>query len=81
MTVRRGGREPDATVAHHNGRHTVQTRWREERIPQRLTVIVRVHIDEPRRDQQAIRVEHPLGATDIGSNRGDAAARYGDVSL
>ena len=45
-------READAAVAHDDRRHAVPAGRRQDRIPGRLTVVVRVHVDPARRDDQ-----------------------------
>ena len=45
-------READAAVAHHQRRDAVPARRRQHRVPGHLAVVVRVHVDPARRDQQ-----------------------------
>ena len=45
---RADGREPDAAVAHHDRGHAVAGRRLQSRVPRRLTVVVRVDVDEAR---------------------------------
>ena len=52
VLVGRGGREPDTAVAHHDRGDAVPARRREQRIPGDLAVEVRVHVDEPGRDDE-----------------------------
>ena len=55
--VRRGGREADAAVAHHDGGDTVPERRREQRVPGDLPVEVGVDVDEAGGDEQAVGVD------------------------
>ena len=48
-------READAAVAHDHGRDAVPRRRREQRVPGDLAVVVRVHVDPARGDEQARR--------------------------
>ena len=57
VTIGRGGCEADATVAHDRRRDAVPTRRGDERIPGHLCVVVRVGVDEARRQQQTVGVE------------------------
>ncbi len=45
-------RDREAAVAADHGRHAVQRRRRQTGIPQHLGVVVRVHVDEARRDHE-----------------------------
>ena len=45
------GGKSDAAVPHDDRRHAMPTRGREFFVPRRLSVIVRMHIDEARRDE------------------------------
>jgi hypothetical protein len=78
VAVRRGGREPDAAVAHDRGRDAVPARRRQHRIPRGLRVVVRVQIDEPGRDEQARSVDLTAPAPD-GADRRDAASVEGEI--
>ena len=50
------------------------------RIREQLQVGVRVHVDEPRADEEPVGVDHPLGRlVDQASDGGDPAARDADV--
>ena len=51
--------EPDPAIAEKDGRDTVPRRGCEDRVPCRLPVIMGVHIDSARRDQQTVGVDHP----------------------
>ena len=55
--IGRGRREADAAVAHDDGGDAVPGRRRHLRVPRRLAVIVRVDVDEARRDDLAGRVD------------------------
>ena len=64
------GRERDAAVAGDDRRHAVADRRRRQRIPVQLRVVVRVGVDEPRRDDAIVGVDDPPGrsareATDL----------------
>ncbi len=78
------GREADAAVAHHHGRHPVPAGGREQRVPGDLAVEVGVHVDESGRHQRAVGVDllvrelvdatdlgdDPVGDRDVGGARG-----------
>ena len=50
-------READAAVAHHDRRHAVLARRREQRVPGDLAVVVRVDVDEAGRDEEPVGVD------------------------
>ena len=58
LSARRG--EAHAAVAHRDRRDAVQRQRRDDRVPGDLTVEVRVDVDEPRRDDRALGVDHPM---------------------
>ena len=58
LGARRGDREP--AVARDHGGDAVEARRRERGIPEHLRVVVRVDVDEARRDDAVTGVEHPL---------------------
>ena len=63
-------READAAVAHHDRGDAVPARRRELRVPGGLAVVVRVHVDEAGRDQQAVGVDlSRAGAVDASRPR------------
>ena len=53
-------RHAHAAVAHDHGGHAVPRRAGQERVPGDLGVVVRVRIDEARRQDEAVGVDHPL---------------------
>ena len=58
LGARRRDREP--AVAGDDGRDAVEARRRERGIPEHLRVVVRVDVDEARRDDAVAGVEHPV---------------------
>ena len=56
-------REPHAAVAHDGRRDAVPRRRREQRVPRDLAVVVRVHVDPTRGDEQAVGVDLVAPAT------------------
>jgi hypothetical protein len=82
LAARPHWREADATVAHHHGGDAVPARRREQRVPGDLAVVVRVEVDEPGRDQQAVGVDdllrRPVGQR---ADLRDAPLVDGDVGL
>ena len=74
-------READAAIAHHRRGDAVPARGLQMRIPGRLAVIVRVDVDEARRDQQALGVDLLVGAAgDLADGR-DLAVLHRDVGF
>ena len=49
LFARSDGRKADAAITHHQSRDPMPCSRREQRIPSRLTIVVRVDIDEARR--------------------------------
>src|SRR5438132_5150324 len=80
--------EPDTSVAGDDGGDTVAGRRVEQFIPGGLAVVVRVHIDEPWRDEKTAgvddfaRVGHDAARTVArrAENIGDESSTYGDVA-
>src|SRR5262249_51902634 len=72
--------EADAAVAHDQGGHAVPARGGEDRIPGDLAVVVRVHIDPARRDEQIARVDLAAPAPADLAHRGNRTAVDGDVA-
>ncbi len=68
-------READAAVPEECGRHAVPARRREVRVPGGLTVEVRVHVDEPGRDERTVGIELAAGES------ADAADLHDDAIL
>ncbi len=73
MLVGFGRGEADAAVAHHHGGDAVGCRRFEVAVPRRLTVVVRVDVDETRGDQQPARIDLASAGSDVGvgSDSGD----------
>src|SRR5258708_30830203 len=57
------GRKADTTVAEDRRRDAVPARGGQLVVPCRLPVVVSVRIDEARRDERAVRVEHFAGGS------------------
>ena len=57
--LRRQRRDREAAVAADHGGDAVQRRRAAPRVPQELRVVVRVDVDEARRDHQPVGVDHP----------------------
>jgi endonuclease/exonuclease/phosphatase family metal-dependent hydrolase len=88
VVVGPAGREAHAAVAHDRRRDPVPGGRREPRVPGGLAVVVRMDVDEARRDQQAAGVDllssgrvhradcddHAVGDGDVGHARRSAAA-------
>jgi hypothetical protein len=53
-----GGRDAEPAIAHHDARDPVPRRRREVAVPEDLRVVVRVDVDEARRQRQAVEVDH-----------------------
>jgi hypothetical protein len=53
---RRAGRNAEAAITDHGGRDAQRRRRRERRIPGGLCIVVRVHVDEARREREPARV-------------------------
>ena len=62
-------REAEAAVADHHRRDAVPARQRAVRVPEDLGVVVGVQVDEARRDDQAVGVEHLVGL--VGADLAD----------
>ena len=73
------GAKPDAAVAHHDGGHAVPARRREQLVPRGLAVVVRVDVDEARRDERAVGVDLVAGRAVDRADLGDDAVGDGDV--
>ncbi len=72
-------REPHAAVAGDDGGDAVPARRPELRVPRRLPVVVRVHVDETGRDEQAVGVDRRAGGAVDSPDLDDAAVVDGDV--
>ena len=73
-------REPDAAVAHHHGGHAVPARRRHLGIPGDLAVVVRVHVDPARGDDEPVAVELLAPAPVDRAHLGDLLAVDGQVA-
>ena len=60
-------RHAHAAVAHDDRGHAVPRRARHHRVPRDLRVVVRVRIDEARRQHQPLGVDHALGGVAVGT--------------
>ena len=67
-------READAAVAHHHRRHAVPRRRHQPVVPRRLAVVVRVDVDEARRDERAVGVDDAAARRRSTLADGDDAA-------
>ena len=73
-------REAEAAVAERHRGDAVPARDRAPRVPLDLRVVVGVQVDEAGRDDQAVRVEHALGARLVDApDLRDPAAADADV--
>ena len=72
-------READATVAHDHRGDAVPARRSDARVPRGLAVVVRVDVDEPRRDEQPVRVDLLASPPGDRPHRRDRRAVDGDV--
>ena len=73
-------REPDAAVARHDRGDAVPARRGQLRVPGRLTVVVRVHVDEAGGDEQPVGVDRPARRAVDPAHLGDAAVGDRDVA-
>ena len=73
-------READAAIAEHHGGDAVPRRGREDRVPDRLAVIMRVHIDPARRDQKPGRIDLAPPRPELAADRGDPLAGNRDIA-
>ena len=65
--LRRHGRQREAAVAAEHRGHAVQRGRAGVGVPEELRVVVRVQVDEARRDQHAGGVDHGVGAGAVGT--------------
>ncbi len=73
------GREREPAVPAEHGRDAVQRRRARSRVPEQLRVVVRVQVDESRRDDEAVGVDRARrGVVDI-ADLDDASAHDRDV--
>ena len=75
------GREADAAVAQQHGRGAVPRRRRQPVAPGHLRVVVRVHVDEARRDELAARVDLLGTLGNVAADRRDLAVAHGEVGF
>ena len=74
-------REAHATVAEQHGGSPVPRRRRQAVAPGHLRVVVRVHVDEARRDELAARVDLLGALGDIRPDRRDLAVDHGEIGF
>src|SRR6185369_1233041 len=74
-------RDAEAAVADHDRGDAVPRGDREHAVPEDLRVVVRVDVDEARRDDEPARVERARGRAAHLPYLGDSAATYADVAL
>ena len=74
-------READAAIAHHRRGDAMPARGLQMRIPGRLAVIVRMDVDEARRDQQALGVDLLGAAAGDLADGGDLAVLHRDIGF
>ncbi len=77
------GREADAAVARDDRGDAVTRRRLEDRVPRGLTVVVRVHVDEPGRDEHPGRVDGLRGfaVERAARDRDDHAVLHRDITV
>ena len=75
------GREADAAVAQKHGGGAVPRRRRQPLAPGHLRVVVRVHVDEARRDELAARVDLLGTLGNAAADRRDLAVGNGEVGF
>ena len=73
------GREREAAVAADHGGHAVQRRRRQRLIPEDLRVVVRVQVDEPGNEREAVGVDRAARALVDASERHDPPVADADV--
>ena len=71
--------EADAAIAEHRRGDAMPRAGRDERIPGRLAVVVRVDVDEARRHDQARGVDLAPGRAELGADRGDLSILHCDI--
>src|SRR6185369_6783153 len=74
-------RDAEAAVADHDRGDAVPRGDREHAVPEDLRVVVRVDVDEARRDDESARVERARGGTAEPPDLGDATGSDADVAL
>jgi hypothetical protein len=74
-------RQADAAVAGNHRGHPLRNLCREVRLDQRRQVVVRMHVDEPRRDGQTGGIDPPVRApAREGADRRDTRALDGQIA-
>ena len=73
-------RETDAAIAEHHGGHAMPARGRQQRIPHRLAVVMRMHVDPAGRHHQPIGIDLAPGRSLLAADRGDLAVGNGNVA-
>src|SRR5262249_62405907 len=77
------GCDAEPAVAHHDARDAVPARRGEVAVPEDLCVVVRVDVDEPGREHEAVEVDDfgpgRGGQVARGANRADAIAGDRDI--
>src|SRR5262252_6190089 len=73
--LRANGSEADAAIAEHRGGHAVPARRPEQRVPHRLSIVMRVHVDPAGRHQQTRGVDLAPSRTLLASNACDTLSR------
>ena len=74
-----GGREREAAVAGEDGGDAVPRRRRRRRLPVQLRIVVRMDVDESRRDDAPVGVDGARCALRHPADADDAAVAHGDV--
>ena len=72
-------RKSDAAIAHHHGRDPMMARRRHAVGPGRLTIVVGVNIDKPRRDQRARRIDLAVAGPVDCADFDDARSLDGNI--
>jgi hypothetical protein len=73
-------RETHTAISEKDGRHTMPARGCQQRVPHRLTVVVRVHVDPSRRNHQAHGIDLAPGRSLLAADGGDPAFCNGNVA-
>src|SRR5258708_25140260 len=69
-----------AAISENDGRHSMPARGRKQRIPHRLTVVVRVYVDPARRNHQPRGIDLAPSRSLLPANPGDPAFCNGNVA-
>ena len=73
-------RDAEAAVAHHHRRGPVPARGRRHRVPQKLSVVVRMYVPESGRHDEPADIQDPPRRLVHPADSGDAPARDGHVA-